>query len=68
MRVTFVIALSYFYVVVKSPTAVLPDIGANVLALLGISGASYVVAKGIQATKEPKSPDDSDDSAPPPNF
>ena len=47
---TFVIALSFFYVV--ADTGTLPAIPGEVLALLGISGGSYVISKGIQVTKD----------------
>ena len=45
---TFVIALSFFLVVTSSPK--LPDVPANVLALLGVSASTYGVSKGIQAS------------------
>lgn len=45
---TFVIALSFFLVVVSDSK--LPDVPANVLALLGISASTYGVSKGIQAS------------------
>jgi hypothetical protein len=46
---TFVIALSLFLVIVGSDTPKLPDkIAPGILALLGISGGSYVISKGIQ--------------------
>ena len=46
---TFVIALSLFLVIVAStPTPKFPDIPGTVLTLLGISGSSYLVSKGIQ--------------------
>ncbi|HVP53371.1 MAG TPA: hypothetical protein VMU45_00120 [Candidatus Eisenbacteria bacterium] len=43
---TFVIALSLFLVVVA--TQEVPNIPGTVLTLLGISGSSYLVSKGIQ--------------------
>jgi len=43
---TFVIALSLFLVVVATQT--IPNIPGTVLTLLGISGSSYLVSKGIQ--------------------
>jgi len=57
---TFVIALSYFLLLVAQLNApgataakmVLPDLPNNVLTLLGISGGSYVLSKGIQKTAE----------------
>ncbi len=48
---TFVIALSLFLVVaalVASGTPRFPDVPGTVLTLLGISGSSYLVSKGIQ--------------------
>ena len=65
---TFVIALSFFYVVVKSDDATLPSIPGEIIGLLGISGGSYVISKGIQATKETSgatSTEDEDEAAPP---
>jgi hypothetical protein len=51
---TFVIALSLFLIIMaKTPTPGFPDpIPGGILALLGISGGSYVVSKGIQSSKE----------------
>jgi hypothetical protein len=54
---TFVIAGSYFLMVVWSLTATgggvnLPNIPPGVLGLIGISGGSYLVSKGIQKTAE----------------
>ena len=46
---TFVIALSLFLVIVGNPKQpTFPDIPGTVLSLLGISGSSYLVSKGIQ--------------------
>ena len=46
---TFVIALSLFLVIVGQQPPKFPDtIPAAVLSLLGISGSSYLVSKGIQ--------------------
>ena len=46
---TFVISLSLFLVIVSvKPAAFPPNIPGTVLALLGISGSSYLVSKGIQ--------------------
>ena len=46
---TFVIAMSLFLVIVgKTPPEFPPEIPLEVLALLGISGGSYVISKGIQ--------------------
>lgn len=44
---TFVIALSFFVLVAKTGT--LPQVPADVLALLGISATTYGVSKGISA-------------------
>ena len=44
---TFVIALSLFLIIVAKPQPDFPGIPGGILALLGISGGSYVVAKGI---------------------
>ena len=48
---TFVIAMSFFLVVATDPTG-LPEVPSGVFALLGISGGSYVVSKGIQASMD----------------
>jgi hypothetical protein len=45
---TFVIALSLFLVIVSASTPSFPYIPPTVLTLLGISGSSYLVSKGIQ--------------------
>ena len=47
---TFVIALSLYLIIVHDMK--FPDIPPTILALLGISSGSYVVSKGIQASKE----------------
>jgi protein-S-isoprenylcysteine O-methyltransferase Ste14 len=48
---TFVIALSYFWVILMKQG--FPDeIPTGVYALLGISGGSYVVSKGISGQKK----------------
>ncbi len=44
---TFVIALSLFLIVISSTPPAFPEIPSGVVALLGISGGSYVIAKGI---------------------
>jgi hypothetical protein len=53
---TFVIGLSYFLLVIsqvsKGSTTTLPSLPPEVLTLLGISGGSYVLSKGIQKTAE----------------
>jgi hypothetical protein len=50
---TFVVALSFFLVLICDCKR-LPDVPANVLALLGISAATYGVGKGIQASASSK--------------
>ena len=49
---TFVIAMSLFYIIVNNPPAKFPDIPEAVLLLLGISGGSYVLSKGIAAGRD----------------
>lgn len=47
---TFVVAMSLFYlIVIKSPPDY-PAIPNQILALIGISGGSYVLSKGIQGS------------------
>jgi uncharacterized BrkB/YihY/UPF0761 family membrane protein len=49
---TFVIAGSLFLIIVSSDPPAFPDsIPGDVLALLGISGGSYVLSKGIQTSE-----------------
>ena len=43
---TFVIAMSFFLITVSGNR--MPDVPEGVWALLGISGGSYVISKGIQ--------------------
>ena len=51
---TFVVAMSLFYlIVIKSPPDY-PAIPNQILALIGISGGSYVISKGIQAGANPE--------------
>jgi uncharacterized BrkB/YihY/UPF0761 family membrane protein len=49
---TFVIAMSLFYLIVTRTPPGYPEIPNQILALLGISGGSYVVAKGIQTSRD----------------
>jgi|SRR5882672_5248501 uncharacterized BrkB/YihY/UPF0761 family membrane protein len=49
---TFVIAMSLFLIIVSNQPLKFPDVPGGILALLGISGGSYVVAKGIQTSRE----------------
>lgn len=45
---TFVIAFSFFVVVVNNKNGGFPDIPVSVLALLGVSASTYAVSKGLQ--------------------
>lgn len=47
---TFVVAMSLFLIVLSSGR--FPDISPEILGLLGISGGSYVISKGIQKSGE----------------
>lgn len=47
---SFVIALSLFLVTISSNPLALPTVPPEILGLLGISGGSYVLAKGIQTS------------------
>lgn len=47
---TFVIAMSLFYLIALHGNY--PNIPGEILALLGISGGSYVVSKGIQTSRD----------------
>lgn len=50
---TFVIAMSLVYLTLtRSPQPGYPEIPNQILALLGISGGSYVLAKGIQTSRD----------------
>lgn len=49
---TFVVAISLFYLIVIGTPPKYPDIPNEILALLGISGGSYVVSKGIQNSRD----------------
>ena len=52
---TFVIAMSLLLLVIKNiscGTVAFPEVPAGVWALLGISGGSYAVSKGIQKKAE----------------
>jgi len=51
---TFVIGFSFLYLVVSQEGVRFPDIPGGVLTLLGISGSSYLVSKGIDG----QTPDD----------
>lgn len=47
---TFVIVMTLFYLIVTFGK--FPDIPNQILALLGISGGSFAVAKGVQASRD----------------
>ena len=47
---TFVIGLSFFYLVLCNGECKFPDVTGGVLMLLGISATTYGVSKGIQAS------------------
>lgn len=47
---TFVIAMSLFYLIVTNKGY--PPVPKEILALLGISGGSYVMSKGIQTSHD----------------
>ena len=47
---TFVIAMGLFLIIVKMKG--FPPIPGEILALLGISGGSYVISKGIQSSRD----------------
>jgi hypothetical protein len=47
---TFVIGMTLFYLVALKGSY--PEIPNQILALLGISGGSYVMAKGIQTSRD----------------
>ena len=49
---TFAVVLMWIYLFFSSGNGKMPPIDNSVLALLGISGASYVVSKGIQKSHE----------------
>lgn len=49
---TFVVAMSLFYLILTAAPPKYPEIPNQILALLGISGGSYVVSKGIQTSRD----------------
>jgi uncharacterized BrkB/YihY/UPF0761 family membrane protein len=65
---TFVIALSLFLIIVNHANGpAFPDgIPVGILALLGISGGSYVVSKGVDANTPPKTTETTVTPNPPP--
>lgn len=49
---TFVIAMSLFFIIASRQPPDYPKIPPELLALLGISGGSYVISKGIQSSRD----------------
>ena len=49
---TFVVAMSLFYLVVVGTPPAYPVVPPEILALLGISGGSYVLSKGMQNSRD----------------
>jgi hypothetical protein len=49
---TFVVAMSLFYLIVIGTPPAYPKIPGEILALLGISGGSYVLSKGLQNSRD----------------
>lgn len=49
---TFVVAMSLFYLIVVKDPPQYPTVPKEILALLGISGGSYVISKGIQTSRD----------------
>jgi hypothetical protein len=62
---TFVIALSLFLIIVSVNPPAFPPIPGGILALLGISGGSYVVSKGVDANLPPTTTETKITPAPP---
>lgn len=57
---TFVIALSFLYLVTTPGGTGFPEVPANVLVLLGISGSSYLVSKNIDGPAKADEGDETD--------
>ena len=49
---TFVVAMSLFYLVVVGTPPAYPMVPPEILALLGISGGSYILSKGMQNSRD----------------
>lgn len=49
---TFVISMSLFYLIASVTPPAFPRIPVEILGLLGISGGTYAIAKGIQASRD----------------
>ncbi|MDN5848235.1 MAG: hypothetical protein L0H63_01160 [Nitrococcus sp.] len=62
---TFVISMSVFLVVVGNVPLKLPEIPTGVYALLGISGGSYAISKGIQVSRDASSQETGGGTPPP---
>jgi hypothetical protein len=58
---TFIIGLTFLYLVMAAGADRLPDIPSSVLTLLGISGTSYLVSKSIDHGRGKKPPPARDD-------
>jgi hypothetical protein len=63
---TFVIGFSFLYLVFAREGTGFPDVTGGVLTLLGISGSSYLVSKGIDGqTPDDKAPGGKSDAEKP---
>ncbi len=49
---TFVVSMSLFYLIASVTPPKFPEIPIEILGLLGISGGTYAIAKGIQASRD----------------
>lgn len=49
---TFVIAMSLFLIVISKGSPGFPEIPNGIFVLLGISGGSYLISKGVQKASE----------------
>ncbi|MBI3365149.1 MAG: hypothetical protein HY033_09605 [Ignavibacteriae bacterium] len=49
---TFVVGMSLFLIIVNTGAKEFPKIDATILGLIGISGGSYIVSKGIQSSRD----------------
>lgn len=58
----FTLLISGLYLTLSLSSGQLIDIPMNVVALLGVSGGSYVLSKGIQAYKNINSNNDNDNN------
>jgi hypothetical protein len=53
---TFVIAMGLFLIILSKNPPDFPTIPGGILALLGISGGSYVTSKAVDANAKPPAP------------